>query len=350
MARGPRGTSSKAPTTGTARRAGKGGGKAKAQPGAKAQKRFAAKGAVATAAAKGPRKGTRQRTASKAQQRRPSEQSQSWGSLITSLVTSTLGRAILADVLEAAAAALKKERPGLEQAGADQIARAGEAATSAGSEIVSGTAALAQRAVSVLTEAVADGLSIALKGMAADDRKNLKGIARRSAPYNPFRPQGGPGFARVFGEAGGSNRPWLSARGRPRHCRLQAVKSYATLLGSCSIAWRCPAPRPPRTMRRGLSSSGTSRTRSTVSRPFSKVTLTWSAMLNVCLKVRAATPRERASPRPSLSPPVAVARNGCPLSRPQGAVMVRHVARERCSTRSPSGASVPSRPGPRASA
>ena len=113
-------------------------------------------------------------------QRRPSEQSQSWGSLIASLVTSTLGRAILADVLEAAAAALKKERPGLEQAGADQIARAGEAATSAGSEIVSGTAALAQRAVSVLTEAAAERLSIALKGMAADDRKNLKGIARRA--------------------------------------------------------------------------------------------------------------------------------------------------------------------------
>ena len=49
----------------------------------------------------------------------------------------------------------------------------------------------------------------------------------------------------------------------------------------------------------------------------------------------------------------AVARNRVPFSsRPQGAVMVRHVARERCSARSPSGASVSSqnRPGPRASA
>jgi hypothetical protein len=62
----------------------------------------------------------------------------------------------LADVLEAAAAALKKERPGFEPASMDQIASTGEAATRVGSEMVSGTAALAQRAVSVLTEAVTE--------------------------------------------------------------------------------------------------------------------------------------------------------------------------------------------------
>jgi hypothetical protein len=73
--------------------------------------------------------------------------------------------------LEAAAAALRKERPGFEQAGADQMASAGEAATSAGSEIASGTAALAQRAVSALTHAAADAALNALDGMAADDRK-----------------------------------------------------------------------------------------------------------------------------------------------------------------------------------
>jgi hypothetical protein len=55
------------------------------------------------------------------------------------------------------------------------MASAGEAATSAGSEIVSGTAALAQRAVSVLTEAAADAALNALDGMAADDGKTRAG-------------------------------------------------------------------------------------------------------------------------------------------------------------------------------
>jgi hypothetical protein len=74
--------------------------------------------------------------------------------------------------LEAAAAALKKERPGFEQAGADQIASAGEVATSVGSEMASGTAAPAQRAVSVLTEAVTEKALNALDGIAADDRNH----------------------------------------------------------------------------------------------------------------------------------------------------------------------------------
>jgi hypothetical protein len=160
MARGPRGTSSKARKAGTAR----GGRKAKAQ------KRSAAKGAAAGTKASAAT-GARKRSASKAQKRRPSEQPQSWSGVVASLVTSAMGRAILADVLEAAAAALRKERPGFEQAGADQMASAREAATSAGSEIVSGTAALAQRAVSVLTEAAADAALDALDGMAADERK-----------------------------------------------------------------------------------------------------------------------------------------------------------------------------------
>jgi hypothetical protein len=168
MARGPRETSSKARNAGTAR----GGGKAKAQRGA--QKRSAAKGAAAgtkASAATGTRKGARKRSASKVQKRRPSEQPQSWSGVVASLVTSAMGRALLADVLEAAAAALRKERPGFEQAGTDQLASAGEAATSAGSEIVSGTAALAQRAVSALTHAAADAALNALDSVAADDRK-----------------------------------------------------------------------------------------------------------------------------------------------------------------------------------
>jgi hypothetical protein len=56
------------------------------------------------------------------------------------------------------------ERPEFERAGVDQIASPGEAATSVGSEMMSGTAALAQRAVSVLTEAVTEKALNALEG------------------------------------------------------------------------------------------------------------------------------------------------------------------------------------------
>jgi hypothetical protein len=164
MARGPRATSSRDRDVGNApSRGGKGRGRAKPQSGARAQKRSAAKDTAAKAATP-TRKGAQKRTASKPERRRPSEQSQGWGSAVASLVTSALGRAILADVLEAAAAALKKERPEFERAGVDQIASPGEAATSVGSEMMSGTAALAQRAVSVLTEAVTEKALNALDG------------------------------------------------------------------------------------------------------------------------------------------------------------------------------------------
>jgi hypothetical protein len=76
--------------------------------------------------------------------------------MFASLATSPLAREIMADVLEAAVAALRKERPGLEALGAQQLARGEQAAADLGSEMVAGTAALAQTAVGVLTEAVAD--------------------------------------------------------------------------------------------------------------------------------------------------------------------------------------------------
>src|SRR4030095_9554330 len=144
MARAPRATSSKGRDAGNAPSGGKGRGRAKPQSGARAQKRSAAKGTRASAATR-TRKAAQKRTALKQQTRRPLEQSTSWGSAVASLLTSALGRAIIADVLEAAAAALKKDRPGLEPAGMDRIASTGEAALGGGSETVSGTAALAQR-------------------------------------------------------------------------------------------------------------------------------------------------------------------------------------------------------------
>ena len=86
---------------------------------------------------------------------------------------------------------------------------------------------------------------------------------------------------------------------RPRTGMLRGLARLAVRARS---AWRCPAPGPSArspvaiSMRRGFSASGTSRTRSTVSRPFSRfapVTFTWSARLKVCLKARVAIPRCR---------------------------------------------------------
>jgi len=76
----------------------------------------------------------------------------------------------MADVLEAAVAALRKERPGLEALGAQQLARAEQAAADVGSEIVAGTAALAQTAVGVLSGAVADTALSVLGGSPSPTR------------------------------------------------------------------------------------------------------------------------------------------------------------------------------------
>jgi hypothetical protein len=86
------------------------------------------------------------------------------------MATSPLAREIMADVLEAAVAALRKERPGLEALGAQQLARGEQAAADLGSEMVAGTAALAQTAVGVLAGAVADTALSVLGGSAPSAR------------------------------------------------------------------------------------------------------------------------------------------------------------------------------------
>lgn len=148
-------------------KSGKASGKASPnRSGGKAQKQTASKAAAASKS-RSPtkaREASKKRTPSKSKARQQPAKSQNWGSAISSLVTSSLGREILADVLEAAAAALKRERPGLQAAGAEQIARAGEAATNIGTEIASGTAALAQTAVGVLAEVVSDTARSVLPG------------------------------------------------------------------------------------------------------------------------------------------------------------------------------------------
>src|SRR5688572_26762126 len=80
-----------------------------------------------------------QKTRAPSRKRASSESSsQSWGSFLNDLVTSSLGREILADVLIAAAAALKKDRPVVQQAledGVQRAAQAGASAVGAGTDV-----------------------------------------------------------------------------------------------------------------------------------------------------------------------------------------------------------------------
>ena len=100
--------------------------------------------------------------------------------LLNELLTSELGREILAEALVAAAGAvasvLIKKRPS-----ADQIAQAGHAVTGKGAEAASATKDLAQSAVGAVTEVVAEAARHILPSTltATDDDKTRTPASRR---------------------------------------------------------------------------------------------------------------------------------------------------------------------------
>lgn len=114
---------------------------------------------------------SRQKTLAPSRKRASNESSsQSWGSLLNNLVTSPLGREILADVLIAVAAALKKDRPIVQRAfedGVQKAAQAGATAVGAGADVASATATLAQSAAGALAEIVTDAARDILPGSPA---------------------------------------------------------------------------------------------------------------------------------------------------------------------------------------
>jgi hypothetical protein len=131
MARTPRKTTSKKA------------GRPAAQERAVPTKRGARKQSVPTKA------GTRAR----GRPRKSSPQSQSWFPAFGTLITSPLGREILADVLEAAAAVLRKQREV-----AKQVADAGEAAVKTTGEVASLSRDMAQATAGALADATTDAL------------------------------------------------------------------------------------------------------------------------------------------------------------------------------------------------
>jgi hypothetical protein len=100
--------------------------------------------------------------------------SQSWAGLLTTLVTSSLGRAILADVLMAAAEALRKERPNLQrmtEQGMRATAQAGDAALEAGDDVAAAAKTMAQSAAGAVAEMATAAARDLLPGSAAKKTK-----------------------------------------------------------------------------------------------------------------------------------------------------------------------------------
>jgi hypothetical protein len=142
MARSPRSPVTKARRSGTA------------QTGSASRARAASKSSIAPARQRATAK---RGSASKRRARKAARAGQSWPAALETLVSSSQGRNILAEVLEAAAGALRKGQGELQEnvaTGARAMRDVSGAAIDAGTEVVKGTAGLAQTATEVLADVV----------------------------------------------------------------------------------------------------------------------------------------------------------------------------------------------------
>jgi hypothetical protein len=158
MARHPRSSAAKA----------RGSEKARKGPASKARaarKSSAAPARTRAAAKKGITSKRRARTAVPA--------GQSWSGALETLVSTSLGRNVLADALEAAAGALRRGQGELEEtvaAGARAIRDTSSAAIDAGTEVVTGAASLAQTAAEALAGAATSSARSLLSGTGENER------------------------------------------------------------------------------------------------------------------------------------------------------------------------------------
>ena len=91
---------------------------------------------------------------------------------VSTLAGSALGRQIIADVLEAAATALRKDRGNIRQeieTGVEQVTETAGTAVNVATEVASGTVGLAQTAAGVLAEVATDAARSMLVGSRDDD-------------------------------------------------------------------------------------------------------------------------------------------------------------------------------------
>ena len=156
----------------------------KARGGGKTKQRAPAKKSPAPPrpqAAPQRRQASKARTASKKSARKSAPQTESWASSVGSLMTSQVGREILADVLDAAAGVLRRNREITEQvvasggaaleSGRELATAAFRAGTSAADDVASATRGMAESAAGTLAELAGE----AVRTMMPDTRSSSRG-------------------------------------------------------------------------------------------------------------------------------------------------------------------------------
>jgi hypothetical protein len=201
MARSPRSTSSKAPTGRKARAGGAASTKTRASAGT-ASKKNAGPG-------KGPARQPRaasKRTQTRARPGRGQPQAGNWAAGVSSLLTSELGREILADMLNAAAGILRQHRgtdqqaqeagQGMADRGTDLAStavqvgtEAASGAVDAGAEITAAAVDIAQTAAGTLATVATGAVLNMLPSGSTADNEGQKGRRRRRASKSGSEPE-----------------------------------------------------------------------------------------------------------------------------------------------------------------
>ena len=201
MARSPRSTSSKAPTGRKARGGGAASTKTRASAGTASKKNTGAGKGLA----RQPRAASK-RTQIRAQPRRGQPQAESWAAGVGSVLTSELGREILADMLNAAAGVLRQNRGtgqqaqeagrGMIEGGTDLAStavqvgtEAASGAVDAGAEITAAAVDMAQTAAGTLATVAASAMLNMLPGGGTSDDEDQKGRRRRRASKSRTEPE-----------------------------------------------------------------------------------------------------------------------------------------------------------------
>lgn len=190
MARAAKKTSKASSGKSTARKSAskasaKGRGSPKAAPRSPAKKGSAKGAGTKSAGTRAAAKRGAARGASKGGRRQSSQGSaQSWFGALNTLMASGPGRDIIADVLEAAAGALRRHRANVSEAmeaGAERMSDATGAAANVATEMAMGTVELAQTAATVLADVVTDAArSVLPGGIDEDDERSERSGSRRS--------------------------------------------------------------------------------------------------------------------------------------------------------------------------
>jgi len=138
-------------------------------------------------ARKGPaaKKGAPQKRSASKGRRRQTKGSAEWAGAFQTLLGSSQGREIMADMLDAVSATLRKQRETAiraGEAGTEAVAGAVETTLDAATEIASGTMGIAQRAATVLTDVISEAMRSVLAGLPGGTTGSTKTRGRQRSP------------------------------------------------------------------------------------------------------------------------------------------------------------------------